>query len=88
MAGLLKGLGYRERPSLEEGRYSFLYVRLLIKDYLKHAGGTEKSGANVFRNTSRIQGRPTGHHIENTVNPLKGLPQEPHSPPISKETAL
>lgn len=34
--------------------------------------------SNVCRSTSRIQGRRSVRHIENTVNPLKGLPQEPH----------
>lgn len=75
MAGLLKG--YRERdPDWKKGGDLFF----IFKDYLKHAGGTEKSWTNVCRSTSRIQGRWSVRHIENTLNPLKGLPQEPHLP--------
>lgn len=43
MAGLPKDLGYRERPSLKEGSCSFLYIRLLITDYLNIQGAQRKA---------------------------------------------
>lgn len=87
MPGLLKGLGYRERPSLKEGRCSFLYIRLLIKDYLKYAGNREKLNKCVqehFANSGATNSLPYRKYCK----PLEGASSRTPSPRFQGNCSL